>query len=125
MKKLLLFIWVGLCLSPAFAQQATLSGTVTDSETGEGLFGANIVLNEGVGTTADFDGNYSIQVPYGTYTVKVSYIGYERSERTIELNSASATADFGMRVEAMKEVKVIADVAIDRETPVAFFQCFR
>ena len=66
-----------LCLSfPALAQKITVTGTVTDSQ-GEPLTGASI-LAEGtsVGTSADIDGNFRIEVdPNGVLVV--SYVGYD------------------------------------------------
>lgn len=49
-----------------FAQsQQTVTGTVTD-ETGEPLIGATVmVTGTSVGSSTDFDGNYSIKLPAG------------------------------------------------------------
>lgn len=66
-----------LCLSfPALAQKITVTGTVTDSE-GEPLTGASI-LAEGtsVGTSADIDGNFRIEVDANGVLI-VSYVGYD------------------------------------------------
>jgi outer membrane receptor protein involved in Fe transport len=57
-------------------------GKITDNATGEPFFGANILV---VGTTrgavSDPDGKFSIiGVPIGSYTVRVSAIGYAVSE---------------------------------------------
>ena len=60
--------------------QTTLSGKITDAETGEDLIGANIVLLQvgayKAGASTDFDGNYSVDVEAGTYDVEVTYFGY-------------------------------------------------
>lgn len=69
-----------LCLaiiSTAAAAQEILSGTVTDSRTGETLIGAAVML-EGTlnGTTTSIDGDFTLPVPAGTSTIEVSYIGY-------------------------------------------------
>jgi outer membrane receptor protein involved in Fe transport len=55
-----------------------LVGTVKDKQTGEGLIGANVVL-EGttMGSSTDEDGYFSIiNIPPGTYNITVHYIGY-------------------------------------------------
>ena len=58
----------------SFAQDKTISGTVTDSD-GLPLPGVNIVV-EGTsnGTQTDFDGNYSIAASEGQ-TLLFTYIG--------------------------------------------------
>lgn len=55
-----------------------ITGKVTDKATGDPLMGANIIINElVVGTSTDIDGEYLlINVKPGTYSITVSYIGY-------------------------------------------------
>ena len=69
-----------LTLSILFSQDfGTLSGTVTDKKTGEGLPGVNVIIKGTYyGSAADLNGNYSIKniVP-GNYDVEVSIIGYK------------------------------------------------
>ncbi len=57
-----------------------LSGRIVDGETGEGLIGANVFLDETtIGAATDLDGVYLIkQVPPGNYDLVVSMIGYAR-----------------------------------------------
>ncbi|MEO8398690.1 MAG: TonB-dependent receptor [Ignavibacteriaceae bacterium] len=78
MKIFLLIIF----LLPAFlfaGVTGKLSGKVTNSLTGEPLIGANIlVMNTNLGAAADNTGRFIIlNVPPGSYSVKVSYLGYE------------------------------------------------
>ena len=58
-------------------QTQTITGTVTDAATGEGLPGVNIVV---VGTTTgvvtDIDGKYSIDVSSENVVLNFSYVGY-------------------------------------------------
>jgi hypothetical protein len=55
-----------------------ITGRVTEKESGKALAGANIVLTgTTLGAMTDADGHYFIlNVPSGTYSLKVSYIGY-------------------------------------------------
>ena len=42
----------------------TVSGTITDADSGDPLIGASVlVTGTGTGTVTDFDGNFSINVP--------------------------------------------------------------
>ena len=78
-------------LTILFASQFTWSasrieGKVTDATTGEPLFGANLVLEgTSIGAATNIEGKYIIQdVIAGSYTLKISYIGYE--SKTIQIN---------------------------------------
>ncbi len=85
--KLLLVLAV-LALSNFAYAQRTVTGTVTDAQTGETLIGANVlVVGTSSGTITDFDGNYSINVPAGSTTLEFSYTGYS-SER-VEIGNQS------------------------------------
>ncbi|HTR82427.1 MAG TPA: TonB-dependent receptor [Bacteroidota bacterium] len=85
-------IILGLFLGSQFAfSQGTgeLTGAVTDKSNDEALIGANIFLEgTSLGISTDLDGNYSIKnIPPGSYTVRVSYIGYKTIETPIEVKA--------------------------------------
>ena len=83
MKKFILFgiAWMLFTLN-SFAQ-GTISGSIIDAEFGDGLIGANVVI-EGTttGVSTDFEGKYQLKTAAGTYTLVVSYLGY--SDKKIE-----------------------------------------
>ncbi|PHN03843.1 SusC/RagA family TonB-linked outer membrane protein [Flavilitoribacter nigricans] len=101
--------WLLLVLAITFCNfaiaQRTITGTVTDAETGEPLIGANIlVAGTSSGTITDFDGTYNLSVPDGATTLDVSYTGY--SSQTIEIGSQS-TIDIALSAgELLDEVVV-------------------
>lgn len=79
MKKFLLFAFILLITnSIIFAQSGKISGTISDSKTGEPLIGVNIIVEgTSLGAATDVDGFYVIlNVPPGTYDLKASYIGF-------------------------------------------------
>lgn len=80
---LMVFLLSGISL---FAQQKTITGTVTDEE-GIPLPGVNIlVANSNRGTQTDFDGKYSIDVSNGE-TIVYSFLGYDDSEIVVGPNT--------------------------------------
>lgn len=58
-----------------------VSGVVMDSETGEPLPGASVVVvGTQLGTISDVDGNYFIiGVPVGSYDIQASFVGFQTS----------------------------------------------
>ena len=68
-----------LVVQLTFAQEKTITGTVTD-DLGIPLPGANIIIKgTNTGTQSDFDGNYSIQAQ-ANQTLMYSYVGFETKE---------------------------------------------
>ncbi|WP_162051704.1 TonB-dependent receptor [Pontibacter pamirensis] len=71
--------------------QYQLSGRVTNAANGEGLAGANVVLERtATGVSAGANGFFSFQnLPAGNYSLKVSYLGYEQERVTVDLQQDS------------------------------------
>ncbi|MDA7708892.1 TonB-dependent receptor [Flavobacteriales bacterium] len=116
-----IFVFAALAIGAlsAAAQTGTLTGIVSDAITGEALIQATVRIgNTGVAT--DFDGKYAVSLPYGSHEITVQYIGYESKTRTIEVNRQLVQSNFKLSTIVLQEAKVVADVAIERETPVAF-----
>ncbi|MDH3247085.1 MAG: carboxypeptidase-like regulatory domain-containing protein, partial [Saprospiraceae bacterium] len=83
MKKLFLPLLLLLFVVGFASAQRTITGTITNDE-GEPLIGASILVQgTTVGTVADFDGTYSLDVPEGSNTLVFSFTGYQ--EQTVEL----------------------------------------
>tara|TARA_E500000331_G_scaffold357573_1_gene419792 strand:+ start:7641 stop:10448 length:2808 start_codon:yes stop_codon:yes gene_type:complete len=119
MKKIILLL-LGISISWGAISQTLLNGTITDAATGEALIGATIVYGKGMGTATDYEGNYSITIQEGERNLKVSYVGYEEISKVIKITGQTQTQNFRLNTITLNEVQVVADVARDRETPVAF-----
>jgi len=104
----------------AIAQEGTISGTLKDKGTGETLIGAAVIYDQGKGVITDIEGSYELTLPYGTYTLTASYVGYESTSKTITLDSKFKQINFDLGTTTLREVEVVADLAIAEETPVAF-----
>lgn len=103
-KKILLGFLLSLLSVPlVLAQTGNLTGTVTDQRTNEHLPGVNILVQElERGAASDIDGSYTINnIPYGTYNLRVTFIGYRTLTRQVEINSASQTLDLGLREDVL------------------------
>ena len=80
--KLVSFVLFFAFTSVSFAQSG-ITGTLNDGEINDVLPFANILVDGTTkGTTSDFDGKYEIAIEPGTYTVVVSYLGYETKRIT-------------------------------------------
>ena len=84
-------------LQSGYAQQKeiTVSGKITSTDDKMGIPGANIVVEgSNASTTADFDGNYKINVNTGD-VLKFSYVGFKTQSITVTnqstINVALAT----------------------------------
>ena len=76
----ILLIAAAVMIPPASvqAQQGTITGQVTDAETGEPLAGAAVeALGQGGPQGTNDAGRFSLSVPPGTYSVVVTFIGHE------------------------------------------------
>lgn len=108
-KKLNYFFFIGalfLCLG-TYAQEKTITGTVTSSADGMPLPGVNVLVQGTTnGTQTDFDGNFTIDANQGDILV-FSYIGTKSQSMTV---GASNTIDVVMVEDAsqLEEVVVTA-----------------
>jgi iron complex outermembrane recepter protein len=95
MKKIyLIFSLLTLFVAGAFAQSATIKGKVTDN-TGQGLAGATVVIQgTTTGASADFDGNYTFTTDAGTYTLVVSFVGYQTKTQSITVSTGDNVHNF-------------------------------
>lgn len=76
---LLLFLFTGPLLAQQGAGFGSLIGKIRDQRSGDELIGANVLLvDTKLGASTDIDGRYTVrQIPAGTYSVRVSFLGYE------------------------------------------------
>lgn len=114
MKKTLLLWLLGLLFTvQVYAQNRSLSGTVTDAATGEALIGVNVTgKGTTIGTVTDIDGKYTLELPKDVNTLVFSYVGYTNVEKPILSLVINATMASDAKV--VDEVVVTA-LAIKRE----------
>ena len=76
-----------LCLTFCHAQQRySISGIITDQSNGEPLLGATVVVTEkNQGVISNNYGFYSLRLPEGSYTLEISYLGFEPFSTSLAL----------------------------------------
>lgn len=124
MKQFLTFVFA-LFISAATFAQGTVTGKLADADNGEALISASLVVKgTTIGTLSDFDGNFTLtNVPSGSQTLVVSYVGYSTLEVSVEVNDGETTdlgtIEVGSSAIGLQQVNVVASIATDRKTPVA------
>ena len=109
-----LFSLLLLCGSLSLAAQTSVSGTLTDQETGDPLIGASILaVGTSTGTVTDFDGTYTLQVPEGVEQLRFSYTGYATVTEDI---GGRTTIDLALTAgELLEEVVVVGYGAVKKD----------
>jgi iron complex outermembrane receptor protein len=115
------FITIFACCSQLWSQ-VTIKGKVQDGITGELLENATVTAGS-VSVLTDKYGSYTLKVPMGTYQMTAEVEGFSKgviplsADRTliIEVNF-----DLDNLSDAMQAVQIVANVAKDRKTPVAY-----
>ena len=91
----------------AFAQNGTVSGTVKDAS-GAGLAGASVtVQGSGRGATTAANGDFSLSLSPGTYTIIASFVGYGSDTKRATVTSGSTTSVDFVLAEGGNETEVV------------------
>jgi len=113
----LLMMFFFFLIRPVFsAENGTIEGSIIDSQTGEALPGANLLLQgTSLGAASDLNGKFTIRnVPPGSYKMRATYIGYNYKEVNVVVQ-AGATLKLEVKLEAVgvkgKEVVVTAQAS--------------
>jgi TonB-linked SusC/RagA family outer membrane protein len=96
-----------------YAQEQTVSGTVTSAEDGSGLPGVNVVVKgSATGTVTDVDGKFSLNAPQNG-TLVFTFIGLATQEVPIN-GQTNITVQMAQDVQQLSEV-VVTGLNIPRE----------
>jgi len=83
------FLVLAVGAFPVQAQEPyTIEGRVVEADTERGLPGANVqIAGTSIGTATQADGRFSLtaDLPPGTYTLRVTFIGYQSAEESVSL----------------------------------------
>jgi len=103
------FIVIGMSTF-LIAQEGSVSGRVTDTDTGDPLVGANvIVVGTNLGAATDVNGEYSIsRVPAGAQRLNANYIGYASISMNADIpTNGNAIGDFSLSVAALNLNEIV------------------
>ena len=112
MKKLVIFLILCFQASLGYSQQKfTINGYVRDATNGETLIGATVYIGSiETGVVTNEYGFYAITVPPGTYTLQVSYVGYESKSVSVQVTGSTK-----VDVEIMPSSEQLEEVVISGE----------
>ncbi|MDD4150970.1 MAG: carboxypeptidase-like regulatory domain-containing protein, partial [Bacteroidales bacterium] len=109
--KLLALFLLFFCIKTFSNEKHTVSGYITDFETGEELIGVNISVNSaGLGTTSNSYGFYSLTLKEENYVLSFSLLGYSNYE--IKLNFTNDTL---INIKLERSVLILNEVTISGE----------
>ncbi|MBQ0787522.1 MAG: von Willebrand factor type A domain-containing protein [Oceanihabitans sp.] len=111
MKKVLQFVFVLLFAMQLCAQEKTITGIVSEVN-GLPLPGAAIIVRgTTIGTSTDFDGNYTIKANIGDVLL-FSYLGFSNEEKTV---GKSNTINVVLKPDSRLDEVVVTAMGIRRE----------
>jgi outer membrane receptor protein involved in Fe transport len=108
MKHIFTYLLISFIPAFIFAQNATISGKVTD-EKQEPLFPANVIIDasKGWATQTDFEGRFTLSVPEGRHKIAFSYLGKETVEKEVSV-SAGETHTINVKLATTaKELQIV------------------
>lgn len=114
---LVLFAAAIFTAAPSFAQGGKIAGTVTDAQTGETLIGVNVLIDgTSQGAVTNEEGYYVIlNVSPGTYTLRVSYIGF--ATQLIEDVRVNIDQTTTVNVELSEQVVEGQEIVVTADRP--------
>lgn len=111
-KLIFAFSLVSLSFTVSAQDKFTLNGYIRDSSNGEALIGATIFVKEiKNGVVSNEYGFYSITLPAGSYSLSMTYTGFESVAQTLILNkNIQLNGELVPEVEQLQEVVVQGDI---------------
>lgn len=111
MRKIIQLFILLITLSGFSQRKYTISGIITDSQNGETLLGAAVILKgTSIGTITNEYGFYSITASQENYTLIVSYLGYKTIEKKITLQD-----DLKFNVELKEDANQLQEIVLTVE----------
>jgi len=123
MKKIIqiLILTITTSFNILFSQNGIIRGTVYDDKLGEPMISVTVIVEgTGKGAMTDLDGNFNINVPPGTYNLKLSFVSYETLViQNVKVQAGKVTLFDNLRMKEssleLSEVVVTAEMVRNNE----------
>ena len=115
---------LALFLGCVFSLQAQqISGKIIDKANGESLPGTAVTIDKTTqGVLTDIEGNYTLEVQPGSYTIAISFIGYETAKVEVEVKGKEVTyMNYALVEQKALLQEVVITAKVERSTSVAQF----
>lgn len=111
--RLTLLLLTNLICLISYGQTTVLKGKIMDSKDNFSLPGATLRIEEGNKfTVSDANGNFEfLNLPAGTYTLNVDYLGYQHYSQTIKTTTEAIEIFLDPASKALDEIQIIGDIA--------------
>ena len=128
MKRIIILVLIGLHFC-ANAQQGVVRGRVTDARTGENIEYATVALLSPKdstlkgGTVTESNGAFRLEVPYGRYLLRITFVGYEPQyyKNAVTLSAEHPTVNLG-KVAINPQATLMEAVEITAERSMVEYQ---
>ncbi len=111
MKQPLFLIFLLFISTVLAAQTVTIKGKVLDKNNHKPLAFVNIISENGTsGTVSDIDGKFKMSLPANTCCIKLSYLGYETINHTIDYSKIFQTIELMPKSINLDEVTVFPGI---------------
>ncbi|WP_020605784.1 TonB-dependent receptor [Spirosoma spitsbergense] len=86
----------------------SVSGYIKDAANGEGLIGVSIYVKEtSTGAVTNSYGFYAVTLPAGSYNLVISYVGYAKQSRFVELTGGDVRLNLELKQEGEQLQEVV------------------
>ena len=109
MRKTILFTLLFVCSIITKAQ--TLHGKITDTKGNPIAFASIYTSKISKGTTSNIEGNYTLDLPFGTHHLTIRYLGYKTKEINVQYSKANQKLDIQLEEQMFRipEVRILAN----------------
>ncbi len=86
----------------------SVSGYIKDAANGEGLIGVSVYVKEtGTGAVTNSYGFYAVTLPAGNYNLIISYVGYTKQSKFVELSGADVRLNLELKQDSEQLQEVV------------------